>query len=117
MSRADGCWVCYVCDARPERCSRAEPEEGWEYMKENPLVSKHPPRSAEEGLRVVGRGCKGGAKNLHRGQRMVNELWQQQGGFRLWQWEKLSEAFQKRVKIGKGLPLWRCVCKTSLYLC
>lgn len=84
-------------------------------MKENPLVSKHP-GAAGEGLRVVGRGCKGGAQYLHRGQRRAKELWQQQKGLRLCQWEKLSEAFQKRVKTGKGLPLWRCVCKTSLCL-
>lgn len=86
-------------------------------MKGKPLVSKHPPRPAGEGLRDVGRGCKGGAKNLHREQRRVNELWQQQGGFRLWQWEKLSEVLQKGVKIGKELLLWGCVCKTSLCLC
>lgn len=59
------------------------------------FVSKHPPPSAGEGLRDVGRGCKVGAKYLHREQRRANELWQQQGGFGLWQWEKLSEAFQK----------------------
>lgn len=44
-------------------------------------------------------GCRQGmqsrGKYLHGEQRRANELWQQQGGFRLWQWEKLSEAFQK----------------------
>lgn len=70
-----------------------------------------------EGATAVSRGCKGGAKYLHREQRKANELRKQQGGFRVWQREKLSEAFQKRVKMGKRLLSWGCVCKTSLCLC